>query len=1123
MRILLLSLAIIATTLSFGQYFSNIGPYNTPLHTNVNEIDFVISDSGTPYIFYEDGATNKGNVKYWDGSVWQQYGLPDFTLTNIIELKIKVYYNGTSDVVIVAARQGGNFFECYRWDATTWTPLQYYDDFGPQTITLSAGYEFDLEYDKTNGMAIMVVGQNGTQDSYYNLATGATIWTAPVISMPNIGEKLDLEIDEIGGQWLVTSRNGNTTVHFNNSGSFVNWGNLYTNNRESDELVISSWIGGSTNDVSVGGIKNDPGPDEHDIYHATADNAGIQSFDQIVGPTGLWSTEIDMAAQANYSYYFDSKNGGIVKRHNHASGVVDMTYTDLGVAGTKTNLEIELNPNNEFPIVAFKDASGQLWVRELWDGVSITCDEPNPSFCSGEAGNYGDWITLTSNNLDNTEITMDAVSDDPAIISGVLQPGPLYWDLDIPFIPHRSTSFTTTFTVNAYMEDGSLDNDDQYNVTALAKDSLINYLTLTQMCTNHGAVDLNNYFFPSGGSYGATTTNGILDPNSLGAGNHNVYYQQENATGCLNVVNFNIDVFEAPVANVSAGSSGCTDSTGTASVSVISGVSPFAYYWTTGADSTNLSGLPAGSYTVTVTDNNGCLTTGVANVQNSSVNLVANVSDLACSNDNNGSIDLTIAGTGPYNILWSNGYSTEDITGLSEGTYDVTVEDANGCVSSETYAVTAPSSISTSLAVTNASCAGSDGAAVASISGGVVPYVVEFFDDGNNSLGGTLVNVSSGSYSVVVADGNGCESTEFFVINENGGPSVSSNYIANATCSDDGSIDISITTSGSIVSTNWSNGETTEDISNLAPGLYTVTVVDNGGCSAVASFHVNAQLPITPQICLVTVDSATTKNLVVWEKDITTSISHYNIYREGSQAGVYVFVDSVLYTEDSEFIDHVASPMVKSWRYKISAVNNCGIESNLSDYHKTIHATISVGLGGNFNIHWDSYEGVSYSTWSCWRYTDAGGFIEIWNAASNIFSYTDAPPTTQGLDYVIGFPLAQVCSSTTLKAQDYNGTRSNRSAGIFNGSGLSVKEFESTDFNVTLFPNPNNGLFRVHITGVANGNFNYSILDVTGKLIVDGVETNRVFDKDFSQLDKGVYYMVITNNGVVNTQKVVIQ
>lgn len=444
MKLLITICIFLITSLSFGQYYSNIGPFNTPVHTDIGEMDFVISESGVPYVFYVDGGTNRGNVKYWNGSSWVLYGTADFTLTNISDLDIEVYWNGTTDKVLVSMRQGGTYFEAFYWTGTTWFAHGYWDDgFGPYQLTLSAGWDFDVEWNHL-GSAVLMIG-NGPQNAVgYISPAGTGVWQlASTYDQNPVGTKFDLEFGPNGNSWLVTSLSTNNTIVQKNTGTgFTSVGPLYSTNLSSDDVAISAYSVAGTATVAIGGIKNNPGPNEHFLYHAKATLAAYQTQDVLVNGTGTWADEFDVAAFEDYTYYINRKGTNVaVIQINNTTNTVSFTHTNLGVTGTLTDVEIELNPTNHFPVIAFKDASGQLWVRELWESVTIVCDDPNPSFCSGEGGNYGDWIVLTSNNLDNNEITMDAISDDPSIISGILQPGPIWWDLDVPAPPSSINFF----------------------------------------------------------------------------------------------------------------------------------------------------------------------------------------------------------------------------------------------------------------------------------------------------------------------------------------------------------------------------------------------------------------------------------------------------------------------------------------------------------------------------------------------------------------------------------------------------------------------------------------------------------------------------------------------------------
>ena len=209
----------------------------------------------------------------------------------------------------------------------------------------------------------------------------------------------------------------------------------------------------------------------------------------------------------------------------------------------------------------------------------------------------------------------------------------------------------------------------------------------------------------------------------------------------------------------------------------------------------------------------------------------------------------------------------------------------------------------------------------------------------------------------------------------------------------DGEIQI-IDVGGNIQTYTWSNGQNTQNITNLAPGDYWLEATGTNGCTSVFNATVDAALPIPVDICLVTVDTNTNTNLIVWEKPVTNTIESFNIYRETSQAGLYQFIGNVPYTDESLYNDLVASPSVRSWRYKISSVDACGTESEISENHKTIHLVINLGLGSDINLSWDSYEGFVFPEFIIKRHTDVDGWTTLTTMPVNLFTYTDTPPTT---------------------------------------------------------------------------------------------------------------------------------
>ena len=123
---------------------------------------------------------------------------------------------------------------------------------------------------------------------------------------------------------------------------------------------------------------------------------------------------------------------------------------------------------------------------------------------------------------------------------------------------------------------------------------------------------------------------------------------------------------------------------------------------------------------------------------------------------------------------------------------------------------------------------------------------------------------------------------------------------------------------------------------------------------------------------MVTVDPLAGKhNYIIWDKSKATKISHYNIYKESTTAGVYFKIDSVPMDSAGIYVDLLSDATVRSWRYKISQVDSCGNESPLSPAHKTMHLTVNQGVGNNINLIWDNYEGLNFSTYYVYRDTIA--------------------------------------------------------------------------------------------------------------------------------------------------------
>ncbi len=208
-------------------------------------------------------------------------------------------------------------------------------------------------------------------------------------------------------------------------------------------------------------------------------------------------------------------------------------------------------------------------------------------------------------------------------------------------------------------------------------------------------------------------------------------------------------------------------------------------------------------------------------------------------------------------------------------------------------------------------------------------------------------------------------------MNSVGGPVLGLVSLTGVTCNDPSSGSINVSTSGGTPHYEWlwsPGGQATPKIENLAVGVYEVMVTDETGCTGFNVFEIKEVPPERNDICFVTVDSATQMNMVEWENSDPDNASHYNIYREGSEKDNYQLIGSVPATELSIFTDSVADPTLRSWRYKLSVVDHCGNESELSDHHKTIHLTMNTGwISNTVNLLWDHYEGFDVQTYKLYR------------------------------------------------------------------------------------------------------------------------------------------------------------
>lgn len=370
---------------------------------------------------------------------------------------------------------------------------------------------------------------------------------------------------------------------------------------------------------------------------------------------------------------------------------------------------------------------------------------------------------------------------------------------------------------------------------------------------SNGSIDLTVGGGTPGYTYswnnGATTQ----DISSLSAGVYSVTILDLNGCSKSHSVTITQPVAPLTLTSTQVNVLCFSNATGSINLSVSGGTTPYTYSWSNGAISQDISNLPAGTYSVTVTDFKGCTAMLSVSISQPFAPLSSSMieTNIACFGNATGSVNLSVSGgTSPYNFSWNNSALTEDIGGLLPGQYIVTITDNNGCILKDTANLSQPlAPLSISLIPDNADCFGTaQGSIDATVIGGTTPYSYNW---SNGSSMQDITNLFAGTYILQVTDFNGCQLNADTLITQPPQIIINSTQV-DVLCFGEatGSIDISIVGGISPFQYNWSNGATSEDITNLLAGNYTIAVTDNNNCSS--SLNITILQPPQPLTLTIT-------------------------------------------------------------------------------------------------------------------------------------------------------------------------------------------------------------------------------------------------------------------------------
>jgi gliding motility-associated-like protein len=309
--------------------------------------------------------------------------------------------------------------------------------------------------------------------------------------------------------------------------------------------------------------------------------------------------------------------------------------------------------------------------------------------------------------------------------------------------------------------------------------------------------------------------------------------------------------------------------------------------------------LRAGSYTLRVSDANGCalseLSGLVVSQPSAALGFTILKTDNLCYRANNGTIRITpTGGTAPYTILWSNLSQAFTLQNLAPGTYTATLTDAKGCTIAISTEIKEAPIYDLTETVKNVSCFGKkDGSIQLNIIGGKAPLKIEWAHGPQEP---TLNNLDKGVYSVVITDAGGCKIERQFVINEPQPLDLSATVTDALDCVDPNSGSINITPFGGTppYTYNWSNGSKTQNLSAIGPGSYSLELVDANGCRVLKQFTITRPLPLEVSVAQTTVRVCEPRGLKSnFKVTVKGGIAPYTVtWNRGTQTNAGLVMDT---------------------------------------------------------------------------------------------------------------------------------------------------------------------------------------------------------------------------------------
>jgi gliding motility-associated-like protein len=734
--------------------------------------------------------------------------------------------------------------------------------------------------------------------------------------------------------------------------------------------------------------------------------------------------------------------------------IITMTHTNAGCgnSGTATVTPTFCSgpytyiwtPTGQTTQTATNLPPGLYTVKISTGGGCVTSQDTVTIFGSGGG------LTFT---ITQTNIGCDGGNTGSATVSGLTGTAPYIYN----WAPSGGTGATATglaagtYTVNVKDANGCVGTK---TVTITQSSSLKDSIVMIPVSCG-GGNDGTAIAIPSNGTlpytYAWSPSGGNADTaKNLSAGTYTVIIKD--SKGCSIISTATITEPSSIVLTTASTAAQCGASDGSVTVTASGGSGPYSYTWSpVSGNGSTLSNLGAGSYTVTVTDKNGCVKTAIEVIRNTGALVVTTAAtNVNCKGGADGTATITASGgTAPYIYVWNTipVQNTATATGLKAGTYTVLVTASDGCKAPATVTITEPIGISLTTDSTNETCGKGNGTATVTASGGAGSFTYQW---NNGQTTATAINLKAGTYTVTVKDANGCSITATLSLSSSPGP-VANFSVANACVN---SSVLFTNTSKKDSFWNWSFGDNSSAIlKNPAhvystAGTYSVKLVISDSLGCLDSISKPVTIHPSPKVSF---------------GDSISGCSPLNVsFTNNSDPGSYLWdlgdnTTSTLQLPKNQYLNNTQYPVNYTIKLQVTSVNGCrstlSIPKLVTVYPNakaifTMNPSVTDIMAPGIKFYNQSPGGIP----ALWTFGD--GEQDNSRIANPVHVYKDTGTYTVCLKVINDYNCPDsTCNKVIIKplwsfyvpnAFTPNGDGRNDT---FNGSGTGIKEYEMLIFD----------------------------------------------------------------------------